>query len=142
MLFRSPGWLHDGKWTYSYDGKYTNLTASAAGGRARMDVEVVRGKSPLRLSCEVSADGVEIVLVGDGELALVLPVFEFDGERKTNARAGEKTVDVSLDGWTCRYEANGAMVDTGLVYGNRNGHYRRYEARACGRLRVAVKLVR
>ena len=81
------------------------------------------------------------MLFRSGELALVLPVFEFDGERKTNVRAGEKTVDVSLDGWTCRYEANGTMLDTGLVYGNRNGHYRRYEARANGCLRVKVKLV-
>ena len=88
----------------------------------------------------MSDDGVEIVLAGDGELALVLPVFEFDGERKTDVRAGEKLVDVSLDGWTCRYEANGAMVDTGLVYGNRNGHYRRYEARADGCLRVKAKI--
>jgi hypothetical protein len=136
-----PGWLRDGKWIYSYEGLYKNLTASAAGGRAMMEVEVVREVSPLLLSCEVLADGVEIVLVGDGELALVLPVFEFDGERKTNVRAGEKTVDVSLDGWTCRYEANGAMVDTGLVYGNRNGHYRRYEARASGCLRVKAKIV-
>ncbi len=137
-----PGWLRDGKWMYSYEGLYTNLTASAADGRARMVVEVVHEASPLRLSCEVSDEGVEIVLAGDGELALVLPVFEFDGERKTNVRAGENTVEVSLDGWTCRYETNGTMVDTGLVYGNRNGHYRRYEARAGGRLRVVVKMVR
>ena len=135
-----PGWLRDGKWMYSYEGLYKNLTASAANGKAKMDVEVVREASPLRLSCEVSADGVEIVLVGDGELALVLPVFEFDGERKTAVHAAEKTVDVSLDGWTCRYEANGAIVDTGSVYGNRNGHYRRYEARGRGRLAVKVAL--
>ena len=136
-----PGWLSDGKWAYAYDGRYTNLTASAANGKARMEVDAVREKEPsLRFSCEVSADGVLLSLAGEGDLALTLPVFDFDGERKTRICATEKAVDVSLDGWTCRYETNGTMLDTGLVYGNRNGHYLRYEARGNGRLIVKVTL--
>ena len=51
-------------------------------------------------------------------------------------------IDVSLDGWICRYETNGAIIDTGLVYGNRNGHYRRFEARRKGALAVKVTLSR
>ena len=138
-----PGWLLDGKWAYSYDGRYTNLTASASNGKAKMEVEVVRKVEPhLRLACEVSADGVLVTLAGEGDLALTLPVFEFDGERHTSIRASEKSVDVSLDGWTCRYETNGVLLDTGLVYGNRNGHYRRYEARGRGPLVVKVTLTR
>ena len=138
-----PGWLRDGEWIYSYGGRYTNLTASAANGIARMEMDVVRKIEPyLRLSCEVSADGVLISLSGEGDLALTLPVFEFDGERHTSIRAVEKAVDVSLDGWTCRYETNGSMHDTGLVYGNRNGHYRRYEARGRGPLTIKVTLTR
>ena len=136
-----PGWLRDGKWTYSYGGRYTNLTASAANGKAKMAVDVVRKvEPPLRLACEVSADGVLITLSGEGDLALALPVFEFDGERKTEIRAAERSVGASLDGWTCRYETNGAITDTGLVYGNRNGHYRRYEAWGRGPLTVKVTL--
>ncbi len=138
-----PGWLRDGERIYSYGGRYTNLTASAANGIARMEMDVVRKIEPyLRLSCEVSADGVLISLSGEGDLALTLPVFEFDGERHTSIRAVEKAVDVSLDGWTCRYETNGSMLDTGIVYGNRNGHYRRYEARGRGPLSVKVTLAR
>ena len=138
-----PGWSRDGKWNYAYDGKYTNLTATAANGVAKMDVDVVRETEPcLRFTCEVSADGVLLALAGEGDLALTLPVFAFDGERRTEVRAAEKSVDVSLDGWTCRYETNGAVLDTGLVYGNRNGHYRRYEARGNGRLTVKVTLTR
>ena len=115
--------------------------ASASNGKAKMEVDVVREVEPyLRLACEVSADGVLLTLAGEGDLALTLPVFEFDGERKTAIRATEKAVDVSLDGWTCRYETNGTVLDTGLVYGNRNGHYRRYEARGRGPLSVKVTL--
>lgn len=49
---------------------------------------------------------------------------------------------MSLDGWICRYETNGEIIDTGLVYGNRNGHYRRFEARRKGSLAVKVTLTR
>ena len=49
---------------------------------------------------------------------------------------------MSLDGWICQYETNGAIIDTGLVYGNRNGHYRRFEARRKGPLAVKVTLIR
>ena len=138
-----PGWLRGSKWIYSYGGRYKNLSASASGGKAKMDVDVVRKVEPfLHLACEVSADGVLITLSGDGDLALTLPAFAFNGERKTTIRTSEKAVDVSLDGWTCRYETNGTIIDTGLVYGNRNGHYRRYEARGNGPLAVKVTLTR
>ena len=137
-----PGWLRDGQWVYSYGGHYANLAASASNGTARMDADVMREVEPcLHLSCEVSAEGVLITLSGEGDLALALPVFEFDGERTTTIRAAEKVVDVSLDGWICRYETNGAIIDTGLVYGNRNGHYRRFEARRKGPLAVKVTLI-
>ena len=107
-----------------------------------MDADVMREVAPcLHLSCEVSAEGVLITLSGEGDLALALPVFEFDGECTTTIRVAEKVVDVSLDGWICRYETNGAIIDTGLVYGNRNGHYRRFEARRKGALAVKVTLI-
>ena len=132
---------HDGQWVYSYGGRYANLAASASNGTARMDADVMREVEPcLHLSCEVSAEGVLITLSGEGDLALALPVFEFDGERTTTIRVAEKVVDVSLDGWICQYETNGAIIDTGLVYGNRNGHYRRFEARRKGPLAVKVTL--
>ena len=119
----------------------TKRIVNADNGKAKMEVDVVRKIEPyLRLACEVSADGVLVTLAGEGDLALALPVFDFDGERKTDIRATEKAVDVSLDGWTCRYETNGELLDTGLVYGNRNGHYRRYEARRRGPLSVKVTL--
>ena len=136
-----PGWLRDDKWVYSYGGRYTNLTVSAANDVAKMDVDVIRKvETYLRLSCGVSTDGVSITLSGDGDLALTLPAFEFDGDRHTSIRVTEKSIAVSLDGWTCRYETNGKIIDTGLVYGNRNGHYRRYEARGRGPLTVKVTL--
>ena len=131
-----PGWRAGAGWAYAYGGAYTNLTASAADGVARMDVDVA--PPGLHLACDVSARGVTILLAGEGELALTLPVFLFDGERRTSVVAGQRAVAVSLDGWTCRYETEGEIVDTGLVYGNRNGRYRRYEARGRDSLTVRV----
>ncbi len=138
-----PGWMRGGKWVYSYGGRYTNVSSSASDGVARMVADVTRKEDPpLRLTCAVSADGVEIVLSGEGELALTVPVFMFDGERKTEVKPEKDAVSVSLDGWTCRYETNGAMRDAGLVYGNRNGHYRRWEARGAGPLSLKVRIAK
>lgn len=125
-----PGWRRDGDWVYSYDGKYTNLTTNAADGKAHLSVDVVRRFKPyLRVACDVSNDDVAITLTGEGELALTVPVFEFDGERKAEINEATFSVSVSLDGWTCRYETNGKVINTQQLYGNRHGHYRRYEVR-------------
>ena len=77
-------------------------------------------------------------LTGADELAFTLPVFAFDGERAATISADKKVIRVSFDGWTCRYTTSGEFVDTGLVYANRNGHYRRFESRGKKRLNVRM----
>lgn len=138
-----PGWKgEDDEWEYAYGMKPEGLSAKTAEGKAWLSLSVPRGAlPPLSWRSEVSSGGVAISLEGDGEIALVLPVFEFDGERETSIRADEDGVSVSIGGWTCRYDAPGCKVaDTGLVYGNRNGHYRRFEVRGRGRIVVNVSI--
>lgn len=79
-------------------------------------------------------------LTGADELAITIPVFLFDGERKTSIAADKKSISVIFDGWTCRYSTSGEFVDTGLVYANRNGHYRRFEARGENRLQMSIAI--
>ena len=91
----------------------------------------------------LSAEGLEMTLEGDEELAVVLPAFDFDGERKGTfgwtgpARNGFR---VGFDGWSYVATGDGEVVDTGAVYGNRNGHYRRLEMRGGKVLRVHLSI--
>ena len=88
----------------------------------------------------LSRDGLEMVLEGKGEQAMSLPVFVTDGERTSRIVVGANAVEVAFDGWLCRYETDGRLTDTGLVYGNRNGHYRRFDVRGDGSVRVLARL--
>ena len=79
-------------------------------------------------------------LTGDGALALTLPAFAFDGREETQVVATEKTLTVASRGWKCVYETDGTIVDTGRSACNRNGRYRRFEARGRNRLTVRISL--
>ena len=139
-----PGWKEGGTWTYAYGPVYTVVETKVEDGRARAVLKVERkGKAPLIWTNELSADGLRMTLDGDEELALVLPVFDFDGERKgafawaDSVRNGFR---VGFDGWTYEATGNGKVVDTGAVYGNRNGHYRRLEMRGGKALHVHLSI--
>jgi hypothetical protein len=77
---------------------------------------------------------------GTGFIGLTLPVFLFDGTNKTDVKVDKKSISVTYKGWVCRYETDGTIFDTEKEYANRNGHYRRYEARSHGKLNVTVKI--
>ncbi len=138
----TPGWRKDGRWHYAYKPVYKIIKTWTDGEKACAEIGVQRedGESPLRFLCTVSADGVELTLEGDGELALALPVLIFDGEMSTAVTVGERRLNVTYLGTQCKYETNGELIDTGRVYGNRNGHYNRYEARGRDKLTVRVSL--
>ena len=71
-------------------------------------------------------------------MALTLPVLRFDGETRVDVRKGAQSLVIAFNGWKCRWETDGEIVDTGKMYANRNGHYQRFEAR--GRKRLVVKI--
>lgn len=135
-----PGCRVDGEWRYAYSPKYRQKELSAADGRARAVFSVSStNMPPLRWEFVLSsATGMWMSLTGADELTFTLPVFAFDGEREDTISADKKVIRVSFDGWTCRYTTSGEFVDTGLVYANRNGHYRRFEARGKKRLNVRI----
>lgn len=90
---------------------------------------------------QIGPEGVTLALTGDGPQALTLPAFDFDGETRPDVACDGKTLTVSYRGWVCRYAAEkGTIVDTGVVAGNRNGHYRRFELRGDGAVAVRVTI--
>ena len=126
----------------------TNACPLAIGPRgvARLEVEsAVPGETVLRYPggtwrTKVADDGIDMVLEQSGEIVFALPALEFDGETHSRIDCNGKALAVSYRGWTCRYETDGVLTDSGEIFGNRNGHYRLFEARAKDRLSVHVAI--
>jgi len=92
--------------------------------------------------CRLTAAGLESALKGPGAVAMRLPAFAFNGERETAISCDGKALSVRYRGWTCRYETDGEIIDTGKVCCNRNGRYRAFEARGEKALSVTVAVFR
>ena len=130
----------------NYRMDVTNAVPLAIGplGVARLEVESAGpGETTLRYQggiwrTKAAADGIDMAVEQSGEIVFAIPAFEFDGETRPRIDCKGNALAVSYRGWTCRYETDGALTDTGRIFGNRNGHYRLFEARAKDWLRVHV----
>ena len=143
------GWKQtDGTWAYAYGPDYSVTGTQSGDGRAEATLSVSRaGLMPLTWESRLSDDGLETVVSSAAtsaaapageELALTLPVLRFDGETRVDVQKGARALTIAFNGWKCRWETDGEIVDTGKMYANRNGHYQRFEAR--GRKRLVVKI--
>ena len=90
--------------------------------------------------CRLTKDGLVSELSGDGEVALSLPAFAFDGETEAGIACADNVLTIRYGGWRCVYVADGKIADTGVVCCNRNGRYRAFEARGKNRLVVKVSI--
>ncbi len=91
--------------------------------------------------CMLTKGGLLSELSGDGTLGLVLPAFESDGSLLTKVVCDGKSLSVTYGDWICRYRVeNGEIARTDSVSSNRNGRYRRYEARGTGKLAVKISI--
>ena len=97
----------------------------------------------LMWSCTLAADGFVSTLTGPSDVALALPAFESDGATATQVACDGRTLSVQYGGWVCRSVAeDGAIVATDVRSANRNGVYRRYEARGRKSLTVRITIER
>ena len=85
----------------------------------------------------ISENGIEIATAGQGDLRILLPAFEFDGEKHTIIHNTEDSVEIEYDDWVCRYTSD-CITDTEELYANRNGHYKCFAAN--GKNSVSVKI--
>lgn len=129
-------------WHYTWEEgtayRITELQFDDKCGRICMEC-VLPNQETLTQTVVVTEKGVSITAKGNGAVALTLPVFAFDGKTKTSICAGEQSVSTSYQNWRCSFTTDGAMKDANLLYGNRNGHYQRFDA--CGTNEVTVQIV-
>lgn len=88
--------------------------------------------------CTLTDECVKVTTRSDGDVYLMLPAFEFDGEEYTTICHGENVLEVWYKGWVCRYTADGEIVDSEKTGANRNGHYKIFYAK--GKESVGVKI--
>ena len=90
--------------------------------------------------CRLSADGMELELAGEGELAMDIPAFEFDGRESTRVSHDDTTLSVYYRGWVCRYRTDGCITPLGMTVHNRNGRYAAFRATGRDKLKVRISI--
>lgn len=91
-------------------------------------------------TCRLSRRGLSMVLKGEGDLNMTLPALTSDGETETQITCDGKSLDISFNGWSCRYVTDGSIHDSGLTCGSRNGHLKRFDACGHGKLRIRASI--
>ncbi len=88
--------------------------------------------------CKISENEVEICAEGQGEVSILFPAFEFDGEMQTVIHSTKNSTEVLYKGWICCYFTDNSIKDTERIYANRNGHYKCFAV--YGNNRVSLKI--
>ena len=88
----------------------------------------------------VSEQGVEITVIGSGDVVCMLTAFTFDGEQSTQIEHAGNILRIGYKGHWCTYTTDGEIADLGRDGGNRNGRYHAYFAKGSGCLKVRIVL--
>lgn len=108
------------------DAKHTLKEYHADSDRAFFAVECrLSNGEILTERYEADESGVKISVSGHGKVAVVLPVFLFDGAERTEIEVAENRIRISYCGCEAEYTSCGSASDAGEVYANRNGRYKR-----------------
>ena len=136
----SAGVISGGEPIFKTFGEYRIVSTSsdASGARARLVCYVEGGE--LFFDVSVSPCGVGLRVSGEGEVALMLPVFMSDGDVKSLIEESEGIVEVKYRGYVCRYSSSGKICDTGRMGCNRNGHYALFSAVGEGMVEVDISI--
>ena len=121
----------------SYD--LTESAHSDTKARATFQVTLPNAKK-ISTDYTVDAFGVQINVIGEGEVVHMLPAFFYDGENATVIEAGSNQLTITYKGFCCRYITDGEIVDAGKMGGNRNGHYQIFYAKKTNTLSVTIEI--
>lgn len=93
---------------------------------------------------EISSEGIDIILQGEGSIAYALPVFMFNGNDGSYIEFTEGLREAVVDyhGWLYRIVTDGTLTDTDQLYRNRNGTYRLVTASGSNTVRIHISCER
>ncbi len=131
-----PGAFRNGECVFATEKIHNVLSHSALEGGAVAEIAC----GDIKAKYLLDSSGMNIKLCGEGELALMLPAFAFDGERESKITHGNDTLEIEFEGYVCRYTTSGIIEDLRREGGNRNGIYHAYFAKGSEGLRVKVEI--
>nr|MBQ4317686.1 hypothetical protein [Clostridia bacterium] len=138
-----PGIKRNGEWLFASgeDCTYETLKTESTETSAYIKLNCTFGEKGSAVSeYTVDENGVEIKVSGDGEIAFMLPAFDFDGAEHTVITHNGNTLVISYDGWECRYTTDGSITGTGMKAANRSGHYLIFYAASTDSLCVKISI--
>jgi len=121
--------------SYSLDSEKTEATSEKATIFLRLQLT---DGTELIERVSVGSDGVLITGEGEGTILAEFPVFLTDGETDTQILREDNCVTVTYRGWKAVYLTEDTVCDTGEIYANRNGIYRRFLVK--GHERICLKV--
>lgn len=139
-----PGILSSGKWEFACvpEIKYELVDLLCDENYAYAELHSsFRNEKSVTSKYKVTDEGVQIDVYGEGDIAYMLPAFQFDGEEYTEINLCENVLSISYKGWLCSYFVDGAKIsDMGKLSANRNGLYKTYAAIGKNSLKILVKI--
>lgn len=136
----AAGRIKGGEALFKTRGEYDIASCSASGNSAYATLSCEIDGERLGLTVEVSGDGVDIGVSGEGEVALMLPTFDFDGEERTRINYEGSSLEIKYLGYKCRYFTSGKIRDTERIGCTRNGHYKVFCASGEGFVKAHISI--
>ncbi len=136
----SAGIVIDGSPIFKTQGEYKLLSSKADEKTAFASFAAEIDGKGLTFDCLVEDGGVTVRVCGEGEVAISLPMFMFNGENHSEISVGENSASVEYNGYICTYTANGKICDTGALSCNRNGYYKTVYAKAETQVSVKIEI--
>ncbi len=140
-----PGILKNGEWQFATDESVLYDTLDLSKDKISAFATIAcrfSGNKCISSKYTVNADGVQIEVMGEDDIAYMLPAFHFDGEVYPEISFDEHCLSVSYQGWICRYTTDGRIFDTGKLAANRNGHYRVFIATSQNKLGIKIEILK
>ena len=142
----SPGIFSDNYWQFATDayiGRYELLDMSAGenDAHAALLCRFFNGKE-VKTEYKVDESGVVIKATSSDKFAHMLPAFAFDGEEYTDIKVGEHELEVRYQGYLCRYQTSGRIIDLNEIGYSRNGHYHGFATIGDKELIVKIELTK
>lgn len=138
----APGILRDGKWLFAAGTGVKNTVTHGTDGDTVYAVmtSVWPDGSRAEMNCRMKSDRLEIFCRGDGPVALLVPVFDFDGETHTEKQLAEHRLTIRYRGWGCTYTSPETIKSLHRNGCNRNGRYLAYAVEGDGALSLKITI--
>lgn len=128
-------------YTYDNNSTYKLIVEEVTDDYASVQFECSVGDNlVINQKYTLSESGLFIEATADGDIEILFPVFDFDGETYTDITVSDKNVVVRYKGHRCFFESVGTITDKNSVFANRNGHYKGFAASGTNNITLKIRI--